>query len=71
MKHTIWHLLGCLLPLFVIFLLPLLGVGHGIALFLFIILMFACHLLIMRGHGQKSGRIQHEIQHGDHSHEPH
>ena len=50
MSHHLKMLLGCLLPLLVIFLLPLFGVGKGISLFIFIVLMFVCHLLMMRGH---------------------
>lgn len=51
MKHTLWHLLGCLLPIAVIFLLPLFGISGGALLFIFIILMFGCHLFMMKGHG--------------------
>lgn len=61
MKHTLLHLLGCLLPLLVIFLLPLFGVDSGISLLLFIVLMFGCHLFMMRGHGHSddSGNSSH------------
>lgn len=51
MKHTFLHLLGCLVPLLLIFMLPLFGVSTGVTLFAFIVLMFACHLLMMGGHG--------------------
>lgn len=54
MSHVLKHLLGCLVPIALIFLLPLFGVGEGITLFVFIVLMFGCHLFMMRGH------------HGDH-----
>jgi len=50
MRHSLVHLLGCLLPLLVIFLLPFFGLGGGAALFVVIVLMFACHLFMMRGH---------------------
>jgi hypothetical protein len=50
MSHSLKMLLGCLLPLLLIFVLPLLGVGEGVTLFVFILLMFACHLFMMRGH---------------------
>lgn len=69
MKHTLLHLLGCLLPLLVIFLLPLLGVDSGISLFLFIVLMFGCHLFMMRGHGHSDGTD--ESSHGGDSHAHH
>ncbi len=51
MKHGLFHLLGCLAPLLLIFLLPLFGVGSGVTLFVFIALMFGCHLLMMGRHG--------------------
>lgn len=50
MSHTVRMLIGCILPLLLIFVLPLLGVGEGVTLFIFIVLMFACHLLMMGGH---------------------
>ena len=51
MRHMKWHVLSCAIPLLVIFLLPLFGVDSGIVLFIFIVLMFGCHLLMMmHGH---------------------
>ena len=50
MNHSLRMLAGCVLPLLLIFLLPLFGVGEGITLFIFMILMFACHLFMMKGH---------------------
>lgn len=40
MKHVIFHLLGCIVPMMLIFLLPLFGVGEGVSMFVFIMLMF-------------------------------
>lgn len=51
MSHTLRMLIGCLVPLSLIFLLPLFGVGSGVTLAIFLVLMFACHLLMMGGHG--------------------
>jgi len=49
-KHNmIWMLLGCVIPLLVILLLPAFGVKSNFTFFLFILLMFACHLFMMRG----------------------
>lgn len=48
--HAVRMLLGCLLPLLLVFVLPLLGITSGVTLFIVIILMFGCHLLIMGGH---------------------
>ncbi len=67
MSHTLRMILGCLIPLALIFVLPALGVGRGMTLFVFIVLMFFCHLFMMPGHhhGQASkhaseGRNDHE-----------
>lgn len=54
MSRNLKMLLGCLLPLLVIFLLPLFGLGQGLGLFLFIVLMFACHLLMMGSHDHRN-----------------
>ncbi len=51
MRHTLLHLLGCMLPLSVIALLPLFGVDSGVILLVFFILMFGCHLFMLRGRG--------------------
>lgn len=52
MNHHVKMLLGCLLPLLLIFILPFFGVGQGFSLFLFTLLMFACHLMMLGGHGK-------------------
>jgi len=48
--HGLWMILGCTLPLLLVFLLPLLGISGNVRTLLFIVLMFACHLMAMRGH---------------------
>jgi hypothetical protein len=58
-KHTLWMILGCLLPALLVFILPALGVSGNVTTFIFIALMFACHLFMLGGHGDK-----------DDSHEP-
>ncbi len=45
-KHIIWMVIGCTIPLLLIFFAPALGLSSSWALFLFIIAMFACHLLM-------------------------
>lgn len=71
MNHTLRMLLGCLLPLLLIFLLPLFGLGEGVTLFVALVLMFACHLLMIGDHG---GSHPHEIHYqsdeGDHDGHP-
>lgn len=50
MKHFLHMLIGCGLPMLLIFVLPLFGVSEGITLTVFIVLMLGCHLLMMRGY---------------------
>lgn len=78
MSHTIRVLIGCLLPLALIFVLPLFGVSSGITLLVFIILMFMCHLMMMgghdghAGHGAGKGHAGHGGGgHGRHDHDQH
>jgi hypothetical protein len=66
-RHTILHILGCALPLLLIFALPILGISGEATIFVFIIAMFACHLLMMRGHGHAHDSHSHP---GRHDHEP-
>lgn len=67
-RHNLWMLLGCTLPLLLVFLLPLFGISGNVGTFLFILLMFACHLLAMRGHGGSRRDVEHKSggHHGGH-----
>ena len=51
-KHSIMMIIGCTLPLLLIFILPLFGVSKNISIFIFIVLMFVCHFLMMGGYGK-------------------
>ena len=58
--HWIWMVLGCAIPLLLIFLAPSLGITRYNTLFAFILLMFAIHLLMSmhharHGHGKRAG----------------
>lgn len=66
MKHSALHLLGCALPLLAIFLLPLFGLGGGVSLLLVIVLLFACHLFMMLGHGHEQSDHAIGEQHHEH-----
>ena len=46
MKHMLWMIIGCVLPLLFIFFAPALGLSSKTSMFIFIIAMFACHLLM-------------------------
>jgi hypothetical protein len=68
MKHNpFMHIIGCALPLLLIFILPSLGVSENALFFIFIILMFFCHLGMMGGH-HHGGDDQDENSDG-HEHE--
>jgi len=70
MSHALKMILGCTLPLLLLFLLPLLGIGEGITLFIAILLMFACHLFMTHGHDH--GQDRPESTQGDsHAHHQH
>ncbi len=60
-SHWIWMVIGCGLPLLLIFFAPALGITGNNGLFGFIILMFVLHLFMPHGaHG-----------HGGHDHTGH
>jgi hypothetical protein len=50
-KHTLMMIIGCTVPLLLIFILPLFGVTRNISILIFIVLMFGCHFLMMGSHG--------------------
>ena len=51
-NHALGHMLGCALPLLLIMILPSFGVSSNVTYFIFIILMFGCHLMMLGGHHQ-------------------
>lgn len=53
-NHWLWMVLGCGLPLLLIFFLPAVGVSGNLTLFTFIVIMFAVHLLMPMRHGGHS-----------------
>ncbi|MCB1095993.1 MAG: hypothetical protein KDN22_10505 [Verrucomicrobiae bacterium] len=65
-NHFVWMLIGCTLPLLLIFLLPAFGVGDNVTLILFIVLMFGCHLFM--GHHHHAGSDEDDEGTGSHDH---
>ena len=61
-RHVLMMLIGCVLPVLLLFILPAMGLSSSAMIFLVIVLMFACHLLMMRGHGH-----DHEEKHEHHA----
>lgn len=54
-------IIGCAVPLLLIFLAPALGLGKDVSLFIFFIAMFACHLLMPMHHARDK-----HVKHGEH-----
>jgi cell division protein FtsW (lipid II flippase) len=59
-NHGLWMVIGCAVPLLLIFILPSFGVESDTTYFIFIVLMFLCHIFMMRGHHGHDGK------HGQH-----
>jgi len=65
-KHVIWMIVGCAVPLLLIFLAPALGLSSNLSLLIFIIVMFGCHLLMPMHHNKndKYGNKEHDHSSG-------
>lgn len=62
-KHTVWMIIGCVLPLLLIFFAPALGINNSVSIFIFIVAMFAIHLFMpMHGPGGHQHGQNHEDQ---------
>jgi hypothetical protein len=70
-NHALIHMLGCALPLFLILLLPAFGIKGDALFFIFIVLMFLCHLGMMGGHGHGHGGQEEKDEGHDHGAEGH
>lgn len=69
MKHYgLWMILCCLLPLLVIFMLPLFGVKGDASVFFFVLMMFVCHWMMMGSshHKDDNGEGQEDKKEGRH-----
>jgi hypothetical protein len=60
-NHMLWMIIGCVVPLLLIFILPAFGVSSQVAFLIFIVLMFGCHFLMLGHHG--GGNDQNEKPH--------
>ncbi len=67
-SHRLWMIIGCTLPLLLIFVLPILGISGRVGVFIFILVMFGCHLMAMRFHGGERAGSDNERggHHGTH-----
>lgn len=66
-RQGLWMVLGCALPLLLIFLFPMVGIRGNWQFFIFILLMFACHLGMSRHHHGKNNSEKED----DHEHHQH
>lgn len=55
-KHMILMLIGCALPLLLVFLLPVFGISGNFSLLLFLVFMLLCHLLMPMHYGKHDHR---------------
>ena len=53
-------IIGCVVPMLLIFILPAFGVSGGVTLVIFIVSMFACHFLML---GHHHGGEDHDEKH--------
>ncbi|NDP22570.1 MAG: hypothetical protein GZ091_16030 [Paludibacter sp.] len=72
-RHMFWMVVGCILPLLLIFLVPALGISNNITIFIFIAAMFACHLLMpMHDHSHELENTDNQISKKEnHEHHQH
>ena len=65
-------IVGCTVPLLLIFLASALGLGSGASMLIFVVAMFACHLLMpMHNHGAHNHPDQHSQSTKTENHDPH
>lgn len=71
-KHILWMVIGCTLPLLLIFFAPALGLSSSLSTFIFIVAMFACHLLMpVHHHGEQQKQKQNSEPSKNNQHEHH
>jgi hypothetical protein len=62
MKHAVLMIIGCLVPLLLIFILPALGVSNEVVLVIGVVLMLSCHFFMIghHEHGKESDERGHK-----------
>lgn len=58
-RHILGMIIGCGVPLLLLFVAPSIGMSSNVTLFLFIVAMFACHLFMIRHHRKGPGDTGH------------
>jgi hypothetical protein len=74
-KHLFWMIIGCTVPLLLILFMPFFGITGNYLFLIFIVVMFACHLLMPMHHGghEQDGHNEHSestktVNHESHQH---
>ena len=55
-KHSLLMIMGCFIPLLLIFTLPLFGITGNYSFVIFIVAVFACHLMMPMHHAQSEDK---------------
>lgn len=58
-KHITWMIIGCTVPLLLLFFARALGINENVSFLIFIAAMFACHLLMPMHHAGHAHTEQH------------
>lgn len=64
-RHAILMIIGCVLPLLLIFLAPLFGLDGRISILVFVVAMFLCHLLMPMHFGARGGHSDKHFGEGE------
>ena len=71
-NHWVWMVIGCGVPLLLIFLAPSFGIEGGSPFLIFIIAMFAIHLFMPHGaHGHNENSQNHNQKKSTEKHNEH
>lgn len=69
-NHALMMLIGCGLPMLLLFILPGFGVSREVTVVIFMVLMMGCHLMHFRHFGQDDHCDDHQKKEGG-EHEKH
>lgn len=69
-KHHFWMIIGCILPIFLIFILPVFNISSQVTIFIILILVFVGHFLMLGNHHDGHSN-NHNKKEKDHEHLKH
>lgn len=65
-NHALMMLIGCGLPMLLLFILPGFGVSREATIIIFMVLMMGCHLMHFKHMGHDDHKHDHKSKGGDH-----